>query len=374
MEKVIFALIRVILLTVNTVKKFMVKAPKASMIISIVLLTLLSSSLTAKWATTGARMKGPELMEMQQRLYLARVGLSAKTLAEQGLKFKILDAEGQRINVYDAKGYLLGRYQYRFDQERLGNNGEVAQWGGVVYTSFDGRQSELFSNPKEEDFRLRDYVIEESILNLEKPKSKASPKKKTKKTGNAYVDYVYMYKELASDLYLNTKALWQIAVLQGILESRAGSSDLARETKNHFGIKCKGCTESAGTGVNKKDDDPADMFKVFPTIYAGWVHHRDLMHERRGALGSTGAYYTYLTRGKNPEDIVEWTVTIHENNKNPIYYNNKRVKKGQVVSGPLIHIQALQIRCAGYATSSHYADKLYNLYKDLKAKDPEVWK
>lgn len=87
-----------------------------------------------------------------------------------------------------------------------------------------------------------------------------------------------------------------ITLAQGILESGAGNSYLAREANNHFGIKCHDWTgpsvrrdDDARNECFRKYDDPldsfedhskflvtreryADLFKLKITDYKGWAH------------------------------------------------------------------------------------------------------
>ncbi len=71
-----------------------------------------------------------------------------------------------------------------------------------------------------------------------------------------------------------------ITLAQGLLESNAGESDLARESNNHFGIKCKrqcrGCTCR-----NYSDDDLYDMFRVFDSAAESFRVHSELLNGAR---------------------------------------------------------------------------------------------
>lgn len=67
-----------------------------------------------------------------------------------------------------------------------------------------------------------------------------------------------------------------ITLAQGLLESDAGESTLARQSNNHFGIKCKsrclGCTCR-----NYSDDDIYDMFRVFNSPKESFREHSILL-------------------------------------------------------------------------------------------------
>ena len=56
-------------------------------------------------------------------------------------------------------------------------------------------------------------------------------------------EYILTYKDIAIREMKEHKIPASITLAQGLLESGAGNSALAREAKNHFGIKChKGWT------------------------------------------------------------------------------------------------------------------------------------
>ncbi len=71
-----------------------------------------------------------------------------------------------------------------------------------------------------------------------------------------------------------------ITLAQGLLESDAGDSRLARESNNHFGIKCRakcrGCTCR-----NYSDDDIYDMFRVFESAWKSFREHSILLNSSR---------------------------------------------------------------------------------------------
>lgn len=71
-----------------------------------------------------------------------------------------------------------------------------------------------------------------------------------------------------------------ITLAQGLLESNAGESRLARESQNHFGIKCRrkcrGCTCR-----NYSDDDIYDMFRVFDSAWESYREHSILLQNGR---------------------------------------------------------------------------------------------
>jgi len=113
-----------------------------------------------------------------------------------------------------------------------------------------------------------------------------------------------------------------ITLAQGLLESDAGASRLAKESRNHFGIKCKskclGCTCR-----NYADDDAYDMFRVFGSAEESYRYHSQFLKGKR---------YRRLFRLGNT-DYKAW---------------------------------ARELKRAGYATDPKYADKLIHIIEALK--------
>jgi flagellum-specific peptidoglycan hydrolase FlgJ len=112
-----------------------------------------------------------------------------------------------------------------------------------------------------------------------------------------------------------------ITLAQGLLESNAGDSKLARESNNHFGIKCRrkcrGCTCR-----NYSDDSHYDMFRVFTDPLESFREHSNLLQLDR--------YRKLKTYGK---DYRKW---------------------------------AHGLKRAGYATDKRYAHKLIKIIEELE--------
>lgn len=94
------------------------------------------------------------------------------------------------------------------------------------------------------------------------------------------LDYVDRYLPVAREERQAYGIPVSITLAQGLLESNAGSSRLALESNNHFGIKCRrkcrGCTCR-----NYSDDDVYDMFRVFDTARASYREHSVLLNSSR---------------------------------------------------------------------------------------------
>lgn len=68
-----------------------------------------------------------------------------------------------------------------------------------------------------------------------------------------------------------------ITLAQGILESRAGSSKLAKQANNHFGIKCFSTKCKKGHCMNFQDDSHKDFFRKYPTAWESYRAHSEFL-------------------------------------------------------------------------------------------------
>ena len=76
-----------------------------------------------------------------------------------------------------------------------------------------------------------------------------------------------------------------ISLAQGILESASGTSDVCKNSKNHFGIKCfnkkhkKWGKGHKGKCWNAHDDHATDHFVIFKTDWDSWRRHSTFLSE-----------------------------------------------------------------------------------------------
>ena len=83
-------------------------------------------------------------------------------------------------------------------------------------------------------------------------------------------EYIQTYKDIAMREMREHKIPASITLAQGLLESGAGNSALAREAKNHFGIKChKGWT---GKTYYMDDDAENECFRKYKNAEIGRAH------------------------------------------------------------------------------------------------------
>lgn len=84
------------------------------------------------------------------------------------------------------------------------------------------------------------------------------------KWNQRYQNYIDKYSDLAVYQMLKHNIPASITMAQGLLESAAGESTLARKGNNHFGIKCHDWT---GPSMKKDDDAIGECFRVYKSPY-----------------------------------------------------------------------------------------------------------
>ncbi|MEZ5014346.1 MAG: LysM peptidoglycan-binding domain-containing protein [Chitinophagales bacterium] len=136
------------------------------------------------------------------------------------------------------------------------------------------------------------------------------------------LDYIDTYKAIAVREMLDYKIPASITMAQGILESGAGQSELARESNNHFGIKCH--SDWTGDKVYYDDDAKDECFRKYDKVEDSYRDHSEFLATRNR--------YASLFELK-PDDYKGWA-------------------KG--------------LKTAGYATNPKYADMLIKMIEDYQ--------
>jgi len=90
--------------------------------------------------------------------------------------------------------------------------------------------------------------------------------------------YIVQYREIAVKEMVTYRIPASITLAQGILESNAGQSDLARNANNHFGIKCH--KEWTGKTYHKDDDKPNECFRKYGTPQESYNDHSFFLVQR----------------------------------------------------------------------------------------------
>ena len=87
----------------------------------------------------------------------------------------------------------------------------------------------------------------------------------------SYLAYIEKYKDEAIRQQKRYKIPASITLAQGLLESGAGNGKLAKESNNHFGIKCHGVWN--GEKVYHDDDEKGECFRKYDTPFQSYEDH-----------------------------------------------------------------------------------------------------
>lgn len=149
---------------------------------------------------------------------------------------------------------------------------------------------------------------------------------------NVRWEYINKYKNIAVNEMKRTGIPASIKLAQGILESNAGASTLARKANNHFGMKCG--SEWRGPTYYIKDDDYDEngqliesCFRAYEDSESSYIAHSEFLRDPNKAYR-----YGFLFR-LDQKDYKKW---------------------------------AQGLKQSGYATSPTYADALISLIDQYK--------
>lgn len=84
-------------------------------------------------------------------------------------------------------------------------------------------------------------------------------------------DYILQYRNIAIENEKQYGVPASITLAQGIIESGSGRSSLAKESNNHFGIKCH--SSWTGEKTYKDDDNKNDCFRVYDNAEESFTDH-----------------------------------------------------------------------------------------------------
>ncbi len=90
-------------------------------------------------------------------------------------------------------------------------------------------------------------------------------------------DFLKTYSNISIQEMDRTGIPASITMAQAVIESRFGTSTLARETNNHFGIKCFSKSCKPGHCVNKYDDFHKDFFRTYKTVDESFIEHSNFL-------------------------------------------------------------------------------------------------
>ena len=151
--------------------------------------------------------------------------------------------------------------------------------------------------------------------------------------------YIQQYKDIAVAEMYRTNIPASIILAQGLLESQAGTSDLAVNANNHFGIKCKSYWQ--GKTYFHKDDDLDNKGNLIHSCFRNYDSALESYIDHSNFLAQSSNYSSLFTLSR--KDFAAW---------------------------------AWGLKKCGYATDNMYAVKLikiiqkYELYKYDEEQNP----
>lgn len=141
------------------------------------------------------------------------------------------------------------------------------------------------------------------------------------KRNSRYIEYIEVYKEIAVGQMREHRIPASITLAQGLLESGAGQSVLAKKSNNHFGIKCGNWR---GKSVRHDDDARNECFRAYRNPKESYEDHSTFL--------KSNARYAFLFK----LDITDY----------------KAWARG--------------LKKAGYATDPSYANRLIQIIEDYE--------
>lgn len=235
-----------------------------------------------------------------------------------------------------ALRFQLNRYTLGFFRRRALL--KVAFLSGAAYILFFSEEGQQIISgtpePIEQGVIVPIEMQEEPVGEWSKPKSAPAKPKRTAEPAPAepsevvpieVKNYVERFHDIAVKEMKKFGIPASISLAQGLIESRAGSSKLAVQNNNHFGIKCFSRNCKKGHCTNFTDDSHKDFFRKFKKPWESWRAHSQLLASGR-----------YAKLKKSGRDYRKW---------------------------------AYGLEAAGYASDRRYAEKLigvierYNLNK-----------
>ena len=93
------------------------------------------------------------------------------------------------------------------------------------------------------------------------------------------VDYINRYSQIAIEKMREHRIPASITLAQGILESGAGQSELAKKSNNHFGIKCH--DDWKGERVYHDDDQKQECFRKYSKPELSYEDHSQFLKKKR---------------------------------------------------------------------------------------------
>jgi len=94
-----------------------------------------------------------------------------------------------------------------------------------------------------------------------------------------FQEYINQYKDIAIEQMVRHGIPASITLAQGLLESGAGNSELAKKSNNHFGIKCG--SNWFGATYTHFDDGRNECFRSYETVRESYEDHSLFLKKER---------------------------------------------------------------------------------------------
>lgn len=114
-----------------------------------------------------------------------------------------------------------------------------------------------------------------------KTKNDAAPVSASELYDEQVKEYISRFSQIAQTEMEKFGIPASISLAQGLIESRAGTSKLAVNNNNHFGIKCFSRHCKKGHCSNFTDDTHKDFFRKFQNPWDSWREHSKLLSSGR---------------------------------------------------------------------------------------------
>lgn len=135
--------------------------------------------------------------------------------------------------------------------------------------------------PLEEVQKPEPVAAEKQSISAFAKKNPAFPLGVKELAPESSIEYIRRYAAIAKAEMLRSGVPASISLAQGLIESRYGTSSLAVNANNHFGMKCFSKHCKKGHCVNATDDSHKDFFLKFRTAAASYRAHSELLSNSR---------------------------------------------------------------------------------------------
>lgn len=122
---------------------------------------------------------------------------------------------------------------------------------------------------------------EKAKLSKRSRQNEAAPVTASEIAGDRSTEYIERYHKIAIGEMEKYGIPASISLAQGLIESRGGTSKLAVNNNNHFGIKCFSKRCGKGHCSNFTDDTHKDFFRKFQSPWESWREHSKILASGR---------------------------------------------------------------------------------------------